>query len=185
MVAAGRLSEEKGFDKLIEAFAKIAPHHPDWHLAILGEGPERASLEHRVREHGLQGRVEIPGVVRNPEDYFHASDIFVLTSRYEGFPNALCEAMACGLPVVSFDCPVGPGEIINHGENGSLVPAGDVSALAAALRRVIENPEEAARMADCATNVVERFDKQRVAARWEGLLLSTAMGRDDPCSGRA
>ena len=185
LVAAGRLSEEKGFDKLIEAFAKIAPHHPDWHLAILGEGPERASLEHRVREHGLQGRVEIPGVVRNPEDYFHASDIFVLTSRYEGFPNALCEAMACGLPAVSFDCPVGPGEIIVNGEDGLLVPAGDVSALAAALRRLIKNPDEAARMADRAVKVVERFGEEAVAVRWEELLLSTVMGRGNSGGGRA
>ena len=184
LVAAGRLSEEKGFDKLIEAFAKIAPHHPDWHLVVLGEGPERALLEHHVREHGLQGRVEIPGVVRNPEDYFHASDIFVLTSRYEGFPNSLCEAMACGLPVVSFDCPVGPGEIIVDGEDGLLVPAGDVSVLAAALRRLIDNPDEAARMADRATRVVEKFGEEAVAARWEELLLSTALDRRDRGSGR-
>lgn len=183
LVAVGRLSEEKGFDKLIEAFAKIAPHYPDWHLAILGEGPERASLENRVRQHGLQRRVELPGVVRNLEDYLHASDIFVLTSRYEGFPNALCEAMACGRPVISFDCPVGPREIIVDGEDGLLVPAGDVSALAVALRRLIENPDEAARMADRAVTVVERFGEEAVAARWEELLLSTATGRGDTGGG--
>jgi len=185
MVAVGRLSEQKSFDKLIDVFAKIAPNYSNWHLVILGEGPERASLENRVRQHGLEGRVEMPGVVRNPEDYLRASDIFVLTSRYEGFPNVLCEAMACGLPVVSFDCPVGPGEIIVDGEDGLLVPAGDISALAVALRRLIENPDESARMADRATRVVERFGEETVAARWEELLLSTAMDRDDPGGGKA
>ena len=184
MVGVGRLSEQKCFDKLIDVFAEIASIHSNWHLVILGEGPERASLENRLRQHNLEGRVEMPGVVKNPEDYLRASDIFVLTSRYEGFPNVLCEAMACGLPVVSFDCPVGPGEIIVDGEDGLLVPAGDVSALAAALRRLIAKPDEAARLADRATKVIERFGEEVVAARWEELLLSAAVGRGDSGSGR-
>lgn len=154
-------------------------------MVILGEGPERAALERAIHERGLADRVMLPGVSKNPEEWLRACDLFVLSSRYEGFPNALGEAMACGLPVVSFDCPVGPGEIIIDGEDGLLVPAGDVSALAAALRRLIDNPDEAARMGDRAARVVERFGEEAVAARWEALLLSTAVGRGDSGGGRA
>ena len=184
MVAMGRLERQKGFDLLLEAFSLVAHDHPEWRLVILGEGPERAALEQAIRERGLADRVMLPGVSKTPEDWLRACDLFVLPSRYEGFPNALGEAMACGVPVVSFDCPVGPGEIITHGEDGLLVPAGDLIALAAAMRRLIGNPEEAARMAGRAARVVERFGERAVAARWEELLLSTAMEWDDPGGGR-
>ncbi len=185
MVAMGRLELQKGFDLLLAAFALVADDHPEWRLVILGEGPERAALEQVIHESGLAERVMLPGVSKTPEDWLRACDLFVLSSRYEGFPNALGEAMACGVPVVSFDCPVGPGEIITDGEDGLLVPAGDVSALAAAMRRLIDDPDEAARMADRAARVVERYGEAAVAARWEELLLSAAMGWDDPGGGRA
>ena len=185
ILAMGRLERQKGFDLLLAAFSLVTHDHPEWRLVILGEGPERAALEQAIRERGLAERVMLPGVSKTPEDWLRACDLFVLSSRYEGFPNALGEAMACGLPVVSFDCPVGPGEIITHGEDGLLVPTGDISALAAAMRRLIDEPDEAARMAGRAARVVERFGEQAVAARWEELLLSTAMGWGDPGGGRA
>jgi glycosyltransferase involved in cell wall biosynthesis len=179
LVAMGRLERQKGFDLLVAAFDTVAQDHCDWRLVILGDGGDRAQLESEIHRRGLDQRVFVLGSVEDPESILRACDIFVLSSRYEGFPNALCEAMAFGLPVISFDCPTGPSEIIRDRIDGMLVPAGDVAALAAAIGHLIENPDVAARIATRAPEVTERFNEGEVFTRWEELLVTTANGRVD------
>jgi glycosyltransferase involved in cell wall biosynthesis len=171
LIALGRLSREKGFDLLIDAFARIADRHPDWSLTILGEGPERPRLEALVMTSRLQGRISLPGRVSDPTPHLAASHAFALPSRHEGFPNALLEAMAAGLPVVAFDCLSGPAEIVVHEQNGLLVAAGDVTGLAAALARLMGNPAERIRMGKNATDIADALAPEAILGRWNELVL--------------
>jgi glycosyltransferase involved in cell wall biosynthesis len=170
LFAVGRLFREKGYDLLLDAFARCAPARPDWSLTILGEGPERRRLEAQVQALGLSGRVAMPGRVHDPAALLAGGQAFALPSRHEGFPNALLEAMACGLPVVAFDCQSGPSEAIVHGHDGLLVPAGDVAALAAALCRVMDSPEDRLRLGRNARAIVNRLGPANVLPQWTQLL---------------
>jgi len=169
--AMGRLVKQKGFDLLVRAFALASEDHPEWRLLILGEGEERASLEVLARELGVGDRLWMPGRVQQPAAFLKRSKIFALSSRYEGFPNALVEAMACGLPVISFDCPTGPGEIIRDKEDGILIPAGHVDGMASALKRLMSDENERKRLGEKAKDVKERFGVGRVMGLWEDLLM--------------
>ncbi|BFU93736.1 MAG: glycosyl transferase [Nitrospira sp.] len=174
ILAMGRLSEEKGFDDLLRAFRNIKDRHPEWTLTILGEGAARRSLEVLCEELGLNGRVSLPGVVSAPGGYLNRADLFVLSSRFEGFPNALCEAMACGCAVIATDCRSGPREIIRDGEDGILVPIRDVEAMAAAMDRLISNPRERTRLGRAALNGVRRYSIDRIMAMWEQIISPAA-----------
>jgi len=177
LVAMGRLTQQKGFDLLIEAFAHLKDCHPEWTLTILGEGELRAELESLCDSWGLCGRVHLPGVVHNPYDVLVQADIFVMASRFEGFGNVLIEAMACGLAVISTDCPSGPNEIIRHGVDGILVPNNDVNALTAAMDRLMSNEGERKRLSVRAPEVVERFSLEKVMGMWEKLLAQVVEER--------
>ena len=132
VVAAGRLHRQKGFDLLLEAFA-IARAEVDCRLVILGEGPERAALTATAERLGLAYDIDMPGFADNPFPLMRRAGAFVLSSRWEGFPNALVEAMACGAPVIAADCPSGPREILGDGRYGMLVPPENPRALGQAL----------------------------------------------------
>ena len=121
---------------MLHAFAQVASEL-DAGLVILGEGGLRATLEQDVQDLGLQGRVVLPGFHGDPTPWYQAADLFVLSSDFEGFANVVAEALACGTPVVSTDCPYGPAEILEHGRYGELVPVGDAVALAAGMRRAV------------------------------------------------
>ncbi|TGV62805.1 glycosyltransferase, partial [Mesorhizobium sp. M2D.F.Ca.ET.160.01.1.1] len=109
-VAVGRLEKQKGFDLLLEAFSRVARQLPMVTLVIFGEGPERAALEQQARGLGIADRVRMPGVTNSPVGWLSVGDIFVLSSRFEGFPNVLLEALMAGMATVAFDCPWGPAD---------------------------------------------------------------------------
>lgn len=135
VLAVGRLTPQKDFATLLRAFAKVsAPSN----LLILGDGEERTALEQLVNQLGIAERVQMPGYEPNPFKYMRRAAVFVLSSRYEGLPNALIQAMACGCPVVATDCPSGPREILDGGKYGVLVPVGDEDALAQAILQGLE-----------------------------------------------
>jgi glycosyltransferase involved in cell wall biosynthesis len=169
LLAVGRLGGEKGFDRLLDVFARIRKDHPDWALVILGEGSQRDSLEAQARSLGLDDCVRFPGVAGNMCQWYEAADAYVLTSRFEGFPNALIEAMAYGAPAVAVDCKTGPREIIRHEIDGLLVPQDDSEKLFRALDRLMKDVDLRACCARRAIEVRQRFSVERVAERWETL----------------
>ncbi len=174
LVGMGRLVEEKGFALLISAFSMVAGKHPSWSLQIWGEGPQREALERMTRDWNLSELVSLPGFTRRPFEVLSRADLFALSSLVEGFPNALCEAMACGLPVVSFDCSSAIREIIREGVDGVIVRAQDPTALSLALDGLMGNEGERRRLAGKALEVTERFSLDKTMARWEQLVLDSA-----------
>lgn len=179
LVAVGRLTHQKGFDLLLEAFAQIEGEFPDWHLVIWGEGDDRAMLERKRNALGLEGRVEFPGVTSKPGIWVETADIFVLSSRYEGWGIVVLEAMAAGLPVVSFDCKWGPAEMITHDVDGLLVPPENTDALAAGLRSVMVDEDLRERLGRRAGESALRYAPDNILAQWDSvaeLVLATASG---------
>ena len=169
ILACGRLAEQKGFDILIDAFDSIAARHQEWNLIILGDGDERPALERQIQDLNLPGRVLLPGPVGNMSDWYERASIFVLSSRFEGMPNVLLEAMAHGLPAISFDCDTGPREIIRHGTDGLLIPPEDTKLLALGMSQLIEDDALRKEMSQRAIEVRDRFSMQRIVGMWEDL----------------
>lgn len=160
ILAAGRLSKEKDFMTLLSAFS-ILRQRSDAKLIILGEGPERAALQHEISRLELQEAVDLPGFVSNPFCFMSRASLFVLSSQWEGLPGVLIQAMACGAPVVSTNCPTGPSEILEQGKWGRLVPVGDPEAMALAMQEALnekERPDIKLRAAEFSEdNAVKRY----------------------------
>lgn len=178
LLAVGRLSPEKGFDLLIEAFAQVSGRHPDWNLKILGEGMLRDALMQMIATRGAAGRISMPGFDRHVRESMRRSDLFVLSSNFEGFPNALLEAMAEGLACVSFDCETGPRELIRHGENGWLVPAQDVPGMVVALDTLMQDDGLRERLGTRAREVRSLYSLAGIIGQWDALLASVTTCAD-------
>ncbi|MEB3165088.1 MAG: glycosyltransferase [Cyanobacteriota bacterium] len=166
LLAVGTKVGQKGFDRLVQAFAQVASRHPDWRLVVLGidarpyHGSDQvAGLRALLpADDPAQARLLFPGKAGNVADWYARADLFVLSSRYEGFPNVLLEAMASGCPCLAIDCPTGPGELIHHGRDGWLLPAdADVAALADALDRLMGDAAGRRELGRAAVEVRERF----------------------------
>jgi len=169
ILGVGRLEHEKGFDRLVDAFATLASDHPQWNLRIVGEGSLREKLQQQIVAHGIQERVTMPGWVRPIWPEYRHADMFILPSRYEGFPSALLEAMAVGVAVIAVDCESGPREIIRHDQNGWLVPE-DPEALAAAMRKLMIDDTNRQRLGASARDVTDRFGWDAMVDAYERVL---------------
>ena len=169
-MAVGRLTEQKGFDLLIPAFARAAARHPGWTLDIWGAGEARETLAAVIDASRCGTRIRMRGLSAQPGGWARDAAAFVLSSRWEGFPNVLGEAMACGLPSVAFDCAFGPAEMIRDGHDGLLVPAEDQAALERALDRIMGDATLRERLGSNAREIGQRLAPPRVAAEWTRLL---------------
>jgi glycosyltransferase involved in cell wall biosynthesis len=172
ILAAGRLGNQKGFDILIDAYAIVSAKHPDWQLDIFGGGDWRERLNQQIVSLDLIGKIRLPGITKQLDKEFLRASMYVLSSRKEGLPMVLLEAMTAGLPPVAFDCPTGPREVITDGKDGLLIPAEDTAALAAGICELIENPELRRSMGAAAIETSARYSMPVVRAAWEKLFAS-------------
>ena len=169
VIAAGRYVMQKGFDLLIEAWSKVVRVHPDWTLRIYGDGWLRPQFQQMVEKYGLSSHCILEHPVTDIEQKMLESSIFVFSSRYEGFGLALTEAMACGLPVVSYACPCGPKDIISHGEDGFLVEEQNVGELANRINFLIEHEDMRKLMGRKAAESSMRYSIDRIGLLWQEL----------------
>lgn len=166
IIAAGRLVRQKGFDILINAFHQSQLNKRGWQLVILGEGSDRVALENQISQLDLNNCVLLPGQVTSIESWFEYANMFVLSSRFEGFPNVLLEAMACGLPCIAFDCPSGPSDIIRHMDNGLLISPKNIDELSKAMQLLVDNQVLADGLSSESVKIVEEYSIERVANEW-------------------
>lgn len=174
VIAVGRYVYQKGFDLLLQAWAKVEKRHNDWELAIYGMG-DRTPYEQIIEKmHIDRNRCHLNGPTDNIKQEYLNSSLFVFSSRFEGFGMVLIEAMACGLPVISFDCPCGPKDIVRYQEDGLLVPSGDVAELSDAIHQLLSDDALRHEMAKKAIVNVRRFQLPEIAERWKNLYDTTS-----------
>jgi glycosyltransferase involved in cell wall biosynthesis len=173
ILAIGRFEKQKGFDLLLDAFQRSGLMQMGWSLAILGTGPERSALEQQAEELGIASALTMPGFV-DVAPWLRQADLFVLSSRFEGFPNVLVEAMQMRRACISFACPSGPRDLIENNRNGLLLPVEDVDGLSEALKHLAADPDLRERLAAEASRVSERFSPTLVYGKWLNLIDTVA-----------
>lgn len=167
IVAVGRLSKIKGFDTLIQSFKKVNSKFPEYTLTIYGDGEEKGNLLKLISKLDLESSVELPGFVKNTKESIFDASAFILSSRSEGMPNALIEAMGLGLPVVSTDCPPGgPNYLIQHRKNGLLVPVDDTDSLSAAIISVLSDKRYADNLGNEAEKIKNTLSEEKISEMW-------------------
>jgi GalNAc-alpha-(1->4)-GalNAc-alpha-(1->3)-diNAcBac-PP-undecaprenol alpha-1,4-N-acetyl-D-galactosaminyltransferase len=176
IVSMGRLTEQKGFDILIESFRRVAAKYPNWKLIIYGDGPRRPALTQLIERGRLGDRVTLHGLTKDVTTALSEATFFVLPSRFEGFPNVLLEALSLGIPAVATDCPGASAEILAHGTYGSLVPSEDIPALTIALETMMTKPELRHAYAARTREAVQRYEASKVSTQWLNLLAPIAAG---------
>lgn len=185
VTAAGHLSRDKGFDRLVAAWAIVHERHPDWKLRIFGTGKRMAELLDQIAALGLADSARLMGYSTSLWEEMADSSIFVGSSRVEGYAMVLMEAMACGLPVISFDCPTGPRDIITHGVDGLLVPNGDVEGMGKAIISLIELGDQRLAMGQAAVSQAKSRSQKEITRRWERVMQSKMDAKQPSCRGAA
>ena len=167
----GRLCNQKGQELAIKAFAALELNN--WELLLLGEGPKRKEYEELITRLGLVGKVRLLGRIKNVSDYYLKSSIFVFPSRYEGFPNALTEAMYMGMPCIAADCPTGPSELIQNGQNGFLIPVDDTSVLREKMEQLVSDDQLRKELGENAHLSVKHLEENNISNLWKGLIADS------------
>jgi len=170
IIGVGRLTKQKQFHHLIQVFANISGDFENWDLIIIGEGEDKTKLHHLSTQLSVQDRVKLPGRVGNIADWYLAAQLFVMTSETEGFPNALIEAMAHGVAVVSYDCPTGPREIIKPEVNGLLVEANDKIELEKQIRRLIKHDQKRKDLTKASKQISDTLNIDNIMSRWDKVI---------------
>lgn len=174
ILGVGRLVELKGFDRLIEAFSRLSAIN--WDLTILGEGPKRKELEDLVEKLNIKNRVSLPGASKEIEKYYKLASIFVLSSKIEGFPNVLCEAMGYGCPSIAFNCLTGPSDIIENNVTGILVEADNIGKLTHELQSLIDNVDKRLLLGENSQKITEWLDIKIIAEQWSDVFKNIKQG---------
>lgn len=167
IICVGRLNDQKRIDRLVEAFSKIADKYTKWHVDVFGEGDKKLALQKQIKDCNLQDRFILHEPTNTIYDEYKRSQFLVLSSAYEGRPLVLIEAMACGIPCVSFDCPSGPAEIIDNGVTGLLAADGDVDDLVAKMEWMMTHDEERIEMGKKAYEAAAEYEPSRIMNKWE------------------
>ena len=176
VVSVGRFQNvQKRYDVMLKAFQRFSQRYPDYTLKLYGSGEDEVLIRNWINELNISDKVELPGAIKNPIEHIYKDGIFVITSDYEGIPNALLEAMAVGLPVVATDCsPGGARLLIQDGENGQIVPTGNYEAVTTALSRYADDMEFAGYCGNNARKVLQTFAPSVIGEQWEAYIMTIA-----------